>query len=211
MKGLKIPERMVEWSLWALWWLLIGNAGLWGVVGAIGYWNRLGWMPAEVAVWVQAFGSVGALGVAIWISSRQRQEQINDLHRRERVVVRVVVEIASKAVSAMDQLDTACRAPHLPFRNSKGSQAEDAVDLIDMCLLTINGIEMMSMPREQMIPPLLSIKGALEKGFLCGVALKDRGPFVIRSPFERDYSAELRHAVASARSAFKELKEASAL
>ena len=179
MKGLKIPERMVEWSLWALWWLLIGNAGLWGVVGAIGYWNRL--------------------------------EQINDLHRRERVVVRVVVEIASKAVSAMDQLDTACRAPHLPFRNSKGSQAEDAVDLIDMCLLTINGIEMMSMPREQMIPPLLSIKGALEKGFLCGVALKDRGPFVIRSPFERDYSAELRHAVASARSAFKELKEASAL
>lgn len=58
-------ERMVEATIWAIWWLVVGGAGLWVIVGSIGYFNKTGWLPSEAAGWAQAIGA----GVAIVVAS----------------------------------------------------------------------------------------------------------------------------------------------
>ncbi|MDP3814231.1 hypothetical protein [Pseudomonas sp.] len=206
---MKLPKEMVERSLWALWFFVFGGAGLWLIIGTVGYWNRLGWVPDNVSDWVQALGSIGALVVAIWISTRQRREQINDAHRREKVVSRAVIEIAVRAVDALAQLEKACGPSNRLFDLSRRNPVEEAIDLVDMSLLTMNGIEMVSLPNEYMIPPLFLIKGALVKGMVCGEGLKNAGILAIRTPFEPNYLKDLRQAVASAKSACLDLTKAS--
>lgn len=70
MVRLDIPQKMREWSLWALWWLLFGGAVLWLLVGSAAYWVKHGWLPPDASGWVQALGGVGTLlavlGLALW-------------------------------------------------------------------------------------------------------------------------------------------------
>ncbi|MGN0924700.1 hypothetical protein [Ectopseudomonas mendocina] len=68
MARLDIPQKMKEWSLWALWWLLIGGATLWLLVGSVAYWVLRGWLPPDASGWVQAIGSVLAIAVAIVVA-----------------------------------------------------------------------------------------------------------------------------------------------
>lgn len=71
MARLVIPEKMLAWSIWALWWFLIGGAGLWLLVGTVAYWVKHGWLPADTSGWVQAIGSVAAIVAAAIIASHQ--------------------------------------------------------------------------------------------------------------------------------------------
>lgn len=61
-------QKFVEPTVWAIWWLIFGGAGLWVVVGSIGYFSKSGWLPIEVSAWVQAVGSVLAILAAILIA-----------------------------------------------------------------------------------------------------------------------------------------------
>ncbi|WP_162945851.1 hypothetical protein [Pseudomonas sp. DY-1] len=56
---------------------------MWLLVGSVAYWVRHGWLPNDVAAWVQAFGSIGAILAAIWISHRQGRGNERERQRRE--------------------------------------------------------------------------------------------------------------------------------
>lgn len=68
MARLVIPPRMKEWSLWALWWFLLGGGVLWLLVGSVAYWVKKGWLPPDASGWVQAIGSILAIAVAIGVA-----------------------------------------------------------------------------------------------------------------------------------------------
>lgn len=77
---LGIPDKMKQWTLWALWVLLIASAIVWVLVGSVSYWVLHGWLPPDTSGWAQFCGAMLALVVAvfapIWHSAvvtRQRQ------------------------------------------------------------------------------------------------------------------------------------------
>ncbi|MGK8440720.1 hypothetical protein ACRS3X_25870 [Ectopseudomonas hydrolytica] len=108
MERLVISQKMKEWSLWALWWLLVGGAALWLFVGAVAYWVKLGFMPGEAAGWAQVFGIfLGLIGAAVfpaWHMDRAEQ-------RRKREAQESLAAIANEAIVQLWSLSICLRSP----------------------------------------------------------------------------------------------------
>ncbi|HHQ4334702.1 hypothetical protein [Pseudomonas aeruginosa] len=79
--GRLVPERMTHFTLWAMWWLIIGSAGMWVLVGSVAFWVKEGWLPPDSAGWAQAIGAFFAVVVALALPYYQNRRQNND--RRE--------------------------------------------------------------------------------------------------------------------------------
>ncbi|NIL19745.1 hypothetical protein [Pseudomonas sp. AN3A02] len=71
-------KKLIEPSVWVIWGLIVGGAGLWVIVGSIGYFGKEGWLPNDTAGWVQAIGAIVAIGIAIWIPYRQRNQEAQE-------------------------------------------------------------------------------------------------------------------------------------
>ena len=54
-----------------------------------------------LASWVQAFGSIAALGIAIWIASSQRRVQLKADKEKSRLLLGLVVTLAGRAERAV--------------------------------------------------------------------------------------------------------------
>ncbi|MGF0336749.1 hypothetical protein [Ectopseudomonas toyotomiensis] len=92
MKRFEMPESMKLASIWVVWgFLAIGALG-WALFVVLDFFG----VKEQAAAWVQAVGSITAIGAAIWISERG--------HRRDR-------EIANQA-----KLDELCRVVGLAER-----------------------------------------------------------------------------------------------
>ena len=80
-------KKLIEPTVWVIWGLVVGGAGLWVIVGSIGYFGKEGWLPDDTAGWVQAIGSIGAILAAIWISGgeRRHREKIEKDWRRDSI------------------------------------------------------------------------------------------------------------------------------
>ncbi|MEW5666247.1 hypothetical protein AB1288_07915 [Pseudomonas putida] len=100
-------KELIEPTLLAMWWLTVGGAGLWVVVGSVGYFVRSGWLPSEVSSWVQAIGSIAAILAAIFIASHdsrvrktaEAEEKKNAIWRAHKVVA-----------DTLRRVDSACEA-----------------------------------------------------------------------------------------------------
>lgn len=80
-------EKMVERTLLALWFLFMGIAALWLLVGSVAYWVKHGWLPPDAAGWVQAIGAVLAIAIAVAVPIYQkfheRSVRAEDMRRLE--------------------------------------------------------------------------------------------------------------------------------
>lgn len=74
-------NRMIERSIWALWYLMFGAAAFWLLAGSIAYWVKLEWLPKDASDWVQAVGSVVAIFVAVIVPAVMK----NDESRRRKI------------------------------------------------------------------------------------------------------------------------------
>jgi hypothetical protein len=77
-------KRMVERSLWAMWYLMFGAAAFWLLAGSVGYWVKYGWLPKDTSGWVQAVGSMLAIVVAVIVPAimkrhETRRRQISEI------------------------------------------------------------------------------------------------------------------------------------
>jgi len=75
--------KFLEPTLWAIWWLVVGGAAFWVIVGSIGFFSRNGWLPNEAAGWAQAVGAgvavVTAAFIPMWhakVATRERQKNL---------------------------------------------------------------------------------------------------------------------------------------
>ncbi|XSS65435.1 hypothetical protein ACP9OK_10875 [Pseudomonas sp. B11] len=81
------PERALQYSFGFMWLLGALSAVVWTVVGSVGYWSRIGWLPVDAAGWAQAFGAIVAIVVAIAIpyfqqESLRKQKEETELKAR---------------------------------------------------------------------------------------------------------------------------------
>lgn len=109
MARFRIPQKMGEWSLWALWWLLLGGAVLWLLVGSVAYWVKHGWLPADAAGWVQAIGSVAAIAVAvcvpIYLRLHERADRVREAVEHDMARSEQLLALCTEGLSVVEDFD----------------------------------------------------------------------------------------------------------
>jgi len=121
---------MIQHTLLALWIFLIGGAGVWLLVGSVGYWIKLNWWPADAAVWVQAVGTVVAIFVSIGLASHQYRQGRRDNLRSEYSNALTALSHAGFAYGAVAE---ACKHLQQGYKDSESprrvlAHLEDARD-----------------------------------------------------------------------------------
>lgn len=91
-------EKMVEATIWAIWWLVVGGASLWVIVGSIGFFNKSGWLPSDLAGWAQAIGAGVAIVVASFIPIWHAKVATAEKQRNLLGVMRVLSDEAMESL-----------------------------------------------------------------------------------------------------------------
>lgn len=98
MKRISIPPAMQLASIWVIWaFISLGFLG-WGLHVILASVGRLD----DMAAWVQAVGSIGAIIVAIWVASNQGRQQIALIKNQEAESLKKVIAVA-KYVGKVNQ------------------------------------------------------------------------------------------------------------
>lgn len=109
--------------------------------------------------WVQAVGSVGAIWATATVAGRQQREQEKRRLEKDRVVITAVAEIARASSMGVDQL----------FDLASNDQVKDKmhdfvswIEFVERQHQTIKGIELISLPQEEMIQPFLQLTNNIQ-------------------------------------------------
>jgi len=102
-----------------------------------------------LASWVQAFGSISALGIAIWIASSQRHAQLKADKEKSRLIVSLVVTLAGRAARAV------------VFESKDVSSIRANLNLITGLCHTLDAVDLMQLPRAELIEPICTLRDSL--------------------------------------------------
>lgn len=130
MKKMQIPTSMKLASVWAVWtFLAVGSIG-WALFVVL---NASGAIK-DAAAWVQAFGAIFAIIMAVWIASSQsRQLQIQQ-HRKDVVLLKSLQVLSSRASRVCEGLINYEHANELSTKNLiKGlSKSFDDINILQL-------------------------------------------------------------------------------
>jgi len=102
-----------------------------------------------VASWVQAVGSVGAIGIAIWIASSQRRSQVRSEKEKAKLVLDLIKTVAGRADRAVSN-------------ESVSSMTLNAhMNLITGLCATLEKIDLLNLPAENMLEPTCNLRDAM--------------------------------------------------
>ena len=147
-------NKFLEMTLWAIWWLVVGSAGVWVLVGSIGYFNKFGWIPENVAYWIQAVGSVLAILVAIYIARSADFKSEEEAQKKLRIMKLAITNIAGLAEASI-----------LALKNKLPGQDDwvedfpsDLLMAAEAHLNTLSSLDLTIFPSEEMLAPFIRLK-----------------------------------------------------
>ncbi|MFP3369233.1 hypothetical protein [Pseudomonas sp. SIMBA_068] len=102
-----------------------------------------------LASWVQAIGSIGAIGIAIWIASSQRRAEARADRAKSKLVLDLIKTVAARADRAVsnDSVSSMTLNGHL--------------NLIAGLYTTLEKIDLLNLPAENMLEPMCNLRDAL--------------------------------------------------
>lgn len=111
----------------------------------------LGWVEHHpgVASWVQAVGSVGAIGIAIWIASSQRRSQIRSERKKEKLVLDLIKTIAVRADRIVSNM------------SASSMTLSGQMNLITGLCVSLEKIDLLNLPAENMLEPTCNLRDAM--------------------------------------------------
>ncbi len=102
--------------------------------------------------WVQAVGAVGAIWAPASAARRQQREQIRNKEEKDRVIIVSIAEIARSTSMAVDRLFELASTGQV---RDKMSEFVSWIEYVERQTMTIKGIELVSLPKAEMIQPFL--------------------------------------------------------
>lgn len=163
MAKFKIPEQLITWSMWALWWFIVGGAGVWLLVGSVAYWVKHGWLPPDTSGWVQAIGSIGAISVAAWAAlyatKANQRAAVSAEKARIKVIRHAMCELAMRGMAAVEMLRILINDPEA---KSYKSSAKFAMDRLENEWRNAQQIKLTDLPSADLIKVLLELLLLLE-------------------------------------------------
>lgn len=153
-------------------------------------WLCITYVTVESApAWVQAFGSVGAIWATAKVASRQQREQSKYRLEKDRVVIAAVAEIARAASMGVEQIYELAINDQVKARTF---EFVNQIEYVEKQLQTIKGIELISLPKEEMIQPFLqlnhNIQSATEgaRKYLAGVSGDELSSISVKMYFSKN-------------------------
>lgn len=156
MKRFQMPESMKLASVWAIWWLLVGGSALWLLAGTVAYWVKHGWLPPDTSGWVQAFGSIGAVLVAILVTSREGRQRERERKRRE---FNYLIRVLPLATAATGHIEAACAAIKSGRRDNM--TLRDYSHLLGIIRVELEGFSYTLFANDEVADGWLEIKSAV--------------------------------------------------
>lgn len=104
---------------------------------------------SEMASWVQAFGSIAAILIAIWVASSQRRVQQKDEQARVKLIeshVRSLAERSKRAVAV---------------ENMKSKNMGSTLSLLTGLCHSLDSINLLSLPSARLLEPVSTLRDAL--------------------------------------------------
>ncbi|WP_041705825.1 hypothetical protein [Pseudomonas fulva] len=107
MKLWSMPDSMKLFSVWAVWaFIAIGALG-WGLFVVLEYFDS----KNDAAVWVQAIGSVVAIGIAIWVPYHQghqiRMQRLHDERQMQLQGYYSVLALIDQQLDLLSRIESA--------------------------------------------------------------------------------------------------------
>ncbi|MBF8703975.1 hypothetical protein [Pseudomonas putida] len=104
---------------------------------------------SEMAAWVQAFGSIGAILGAVWVASNQRRAQEKDALARSHLVESHVRLLAERALRAVD----------IQYKDNANLMSK--LNLISGLTHSLDSINLLDLPSLALLEPVSTLRDAL--------------------------------------------------
>lgn len=155
-------QKMIEMSLWSLWSLLIGSAVLWLLYGAAAYWGDRGVELPDVAGWIQAFGSIGAILAAAYIASEDRRsERLRD-KKKEAVICLALLYQAEEAKAVLWARSITFKHQYDATMEIPKSMIDSVVSNLDGQIQAMQAIDLYALPDPRLVNIVVAITAHLD-------------------------------------------------
>lgn len=159
MWKLLFPGDFPRYAIIAVWVALSLGSGLWLVIGAARYWG----VAKEAADWAQAAGGLLAVFAALYAVADQRSRERRARAEQSAIVVKFVQVTATRAVELMLKLHFEIRAmDELEQQGPREGMSESAGN----ALAAIRSVDLMGLPRAEMIEQVVIVTRCLESVLL---------------------------------------------
>lgn len=118
-----------------------------------------------LASWLQAFGSIAALGIAIWVASSQRRAQLKADKEKSKLLLSLVVTLAGRAERAV------------VFKSKEISSVRANLNLITGLCHTLDAVDLMQLPRVELIEPICTLRDSL-RALKAGMSEADKQQYL---------------------------------
>ena len=102
-----------------------------------------------LASWVQAFGSIAALGIAIWVGSSQRRAQMKADREKSKLMLSLVKTLAARSRSAVE------------FGSKERINLLASLNLIRGLTHSLDKIDLLLLPSIEVIDPICTLRDSL--------------------------------------------------
>lgn len=102
-----------------------------------------------LASWVQAFGSIAALGIAIWVASSQRRAQMKADREKSKLMLSLVKTLAARSRRAME------------FGSKERINLLASLNLIRGLSHSLDKIDLLLLPSIEVIDPICTLRDSL--------------------------------------------------
>ncbi|MBC3490366.1 hypothetical protein [Pseudomonas taiwanensis] len=123
-------------------------------------WPKLPALDSNSAAWVQAFGSIFAILVAIYIGHLPETRLRNEELRKVKVLKLAIINIAHAGMLAIEKLEDEANGASGNF----GPTFEAALSAAEADLVTISGVDLTSFPSDIMLAHFMTIKAQMASG-----------------------------------------------
>ncbi|MBA6101718.1 hypothetical protein [Pseudomonas monteilii] len=173
-KWQSVFREMGFFTVWWLWLLIMGIPTLWLLVGTF---EHFGVLDTDSPGWVQAIGSIAAVFAAVLIANRQGQQQIRERQSRDKVVSLIVVDVAMRAAAVSSLLFQSFNELQQQVMETN----EEILTTVESQVLALRGIDLVDLPRPEMVEPFLRIRAAMEQSHvMANLLAKGRDGYVDR-------------------------------
>ena len=117
---------------------------------------------SEVASWVQAFGSIGAIIAAAKIASADRRFALRNIREKDAVVVSAVRERCIAALGAIRSLNYQMRTHYRPITSSSPLEVKRSLHDVEDAIRDLSAIDLIMMPNTNVVECVIVAKSIVQ-------------------------------------------------
>lgn len=163
MKVKEALRNSVPFAIRTMWVCLLAGPTAWMLMTSVE--SIVPVSSSEMASWVQAFGSIAAILIAIWVASSQRRAQQKDERAKAKLIESHVKSLAERSNRAVT------------IQSREPINLKASLNLITGLRHSLDSINLLDLPSVKLLEPVSTLRDAL-RGLEGGMREADAGGYL---------------------------------